>query len=690
MQSNSKLRLAVTAFFAGVLAAGVMHIMLAQPLQAPCVDRSNDPAGCQPSTYKTPMAQMPTVRVNRDGKIDPTASEADARAGAAMLQKKLETFRNFDDLQWVITVPSVKDPATGKWGGGELEGAGDGRGLGISGNCIFVGHSNGARGTHAINIFKIEGDPATQPPRQVGEIAALMAPAPAAGRRGGGDDGEDGASPAAQGRGAAPAAARGAAPAGRGGPAALQGLDDRELRALLYKTSSGEDRYVMIRNGTTGVLGKMETYDIDPNTCLPKGKSAIHDFAGQSHEFYLWHDPANPNRILVYMAMNAGAGLPDPDHAGFLVPDAYVFAVTDEKTGAMLPKALEVASFTLEDVGGPKKHEQPDETGLFSDGRFEDYSQLTKNGGQKGSSQTQESNQLHSLSISDDGERLYAAGTSAGFYILNTESVAHHTNAELAAGNAGCNGRSTNVKTNGAIDASKLTQVANDCIHMVVDDDPGLKAYLNIAAPDAKIQRYLTLMTRSRFDVYPPLIAQTATHSAVIVPNRPAQVKGNTRNRPAYVWLTDEILSGCPLNPARILSIEVESTPAMVGAFAIPDNNLDDCLNQPTTEPDSTQRRRNIGQQNHNPTVFKNLVFNGWYAHGIRAIDISNPAMPREVGHALTVPEGDARTYPVFRDGLMYWVDNNTGLHIARYTGPRANEIPTTGIYEGNATSPHR
>ena len=33
-----------------------------------------------------------------------------------------------------------------------------------------------------------------------------------------------------------------------------------------------------------------------------------------------------------------------------------------------------------------------------------------------------------------------------------------------------------------------------------------------------------------------------------------------------------------------------------------------------------------------------------------------------------------------------------TGLHVARYTGPRANELPGpgTGTYEGNATSPHR
>ena len=227
---------------------------------------------------------------------------------------------------------------------------------------------------------------------------------------------------------------------------------------------------------------------------------------------------------------------------------------------------------------------------------------------------------------------------------------------------------------------------------MVVNDDPGLKAYLaSDASAQAKAQRYLVLMTRSRFDVYPPVNASpTGTHSAVFVPDRPAQVRGNTKGRPAYVWLSDEN-GGCPLNYARIVSVESEITPIMVGAFAIPDNQLEECLDQATTEPNG-QPRQQVAQQNHNPTVFKNLVFTTWYGHGLRAIDISRPQTPREVGYAMPAPQGIARTYPVFKDGLIYWADNNTGLHVARYTGPRSNELPGpgSGVYEGNSTSPHR
>ena len=75
------------------------------------------------------------------------------------LEKDLHLFRNFEHLHWVLTVPSVKDPATGAWKGGDLDGAGDARGLGIGGNCIFVGHGNGAGVRHAINIFKIQPNP---------------------------------------------------------------------------------------------------------------------------------------------------------------------------------------------------------------------------------------------------------------------------------------------------------------------------------------------------------------------------------------------------------------------------------------------------------------------------------------------------------------------------------------------------
>jgi hypothetical protein len=132
-----------------------------------------------------------------------------------------------------------------------------------------------------------------------------------------------------------------------------------------------------------------------------------------------------------------------------------------------------------------------------------------------------------------------------------------------------------------------------------------------------------------------------------------------------------------------MLSVESEIVPIMVGAFAIPDNRLDDCLDQANTEPNG-QPRRAVAQQNHNPTVFKNLVFVTWYCHGLRVYDISNPYNIREVAHFVPAPWGQARSYAVFDHGLIYYMDNGTGIHVVRYTGPRANEIPTDAVYQGN------
>lgn len=646
---KQSLRLARLSRRTVLLTLGVFLSLGGSPTTvAQCVDFSDDPAGCQPSTFDTPIGQMPSVRVDRRGRVDAFSPEADARAGFARLERDLHLFRNFEHLHWVVTVSSEQEAGSGAWHGGDLEGAGDARGLGIAGSCIFVGHGNGPGVARDIDIFRIRSDASADPPVHVGHLPAMSL--------------------------------------------GNQGFDDRELRALVYTDASGADRMLMVRNAGTNTIGQMESFDIDMDTCLPRRKSEVHDFNGPSHEFFLWHDPNNSSRVLAFVAMFAGGGLPDPDNPGLRIPDAIVLAVTDEQSGEMLDRPRVLAGFSLQEVGGPPVNERPDATGLFGDGRFADFSHLTNRSNQAANFQDRQNNMLHSLSVSGDGERVYVAGGNAGFYTLNSAAIARNADVDLLADRAACNRRSTIVAVNGAIDASRLAALADDCLHMVVNDDPGLQAFLASDAPAAaKAARYLVLLTRSRVDVHPPYSSlPTGIHSAVLVPDRPARVRGNAANRPAYVWITDENF-GCPLMHARMVSVEVEATPVMIGSFAIPDNQLDECLQQANTEPNGDPRRR-VFQQNHNPTVFANLVFNGWYGHGIRVIDISNPYMPREVGHAVTLPHGMARTYPVFKDGLIYWSDSDTGLHVGRYTGPRSDELPGpgSGTYESNASSPHR
>ncbi len=611
-----------------------------------CRDPSDDPAGCQPSIFDTPVGDIPGGRVNRAGRLDPTSSPRDAHAGAFRVEHSLGLLRNFKHLHWLPTVPSVKDSETGEWSGGDLDGyptSWGSRGLGIAGDCLYLGHSNsdnttGPGVTHDINVFKIQPKPEKNPPVEVGSIPQMTV---------------DGTA-----------------------------MRDRETRAYRYTSADGEDRMLMVRSAATGTGGDVITYTIDPDTCLPVGDGHKAEDV-LAHEFYLWHDPDNPNRFLV---VSQTYGAQDED---------LIFtAITNEDTGEVLEEPRFLASFTLQDQGGPIRNARPQQEGMHADGRFTDYSHLTDRWGRPGARQTSQGNLLHSGSLSDDGERFYAAGGTAGFYILNTEAIANSANADLAAGNAGCNQRSTNVwvdgRVGGEIDLARVSEVADDCVHPVLSDDPGVQAVLaSDASEETKLLVYKMLEQRSRFDFNPPFVASVGVHSAVPVPNRPSLSQPNPDGRPAYVLLTEEWPFGpCPERSMRLVTVEQEITPMIVGTFAMPDSQVENCIEQSSSEPDGTRKMHRPMMHAHNPTVLKNLAFVNWQGHGLRAIDISHPFTPREVGHARTVPWGDIMTYPDFKDGLIYVGDNHTGLHVLKYTGPRANELPRD-VYSSNRTSPH-
>ncbi len=605
------------------------------------------PVRCVPVTFDTfdiPFAELPGGRLDASGNLDPTSSPEDAHAGAFVAAERLGLFANFEWLHWLPTAPSELDPETGEWSGGDLDGFPTGwgsTGLGIAGQCLYWGRSNstnttGPGVTRDVRIFRIQDDPENEPPVEVGTMPQLMT------------------------------VTRDTA------------VRDRELRPYGYTTTGGDERMLMVRSAATGTGGDVIVYTLDPETCLPVDEGAT--AAGVlAHEFYLWHDPDNPNRFVVISQTY-----------GSQEEDLVFTAVTDESTGAVLEEPLLLASFTLEEVGGPVRDEAPDATGLFSDGRFPDYSHLTDQWGRPGASQPSQGNDLHSGAMSDDGERFYAAGGTAGMYILNTAFVANNTNADLAGGGV-CNTHSTNVwvdgEVGGVVDVARLPEAANDCVHPVLNSDPGLLAMLASDMSDVrKLVRYTRLEERSRFDFAPPFVASVSVHSAVPVPNRPSLSGANADGRPAYVVITEEWPFGpCPERSLRIINVESEIAPMMIGAHAMSDSMVENCLAQPVPPGAAIRPMMHA----HNPTVLENLVFVNWLGQGVRAIDISNPFNPREVGHARPVPWGDVMSYPDLHNGLIYVGDNHTGLHVLRYTGPRADELLGDGIHSSNRTSPH-
>ncbi len=608
---------------------------VAQQAGADCVTQKGDPVGCQPAPFNVLPLLIPTRRIDEKGNLNPMATEAQVRAGAKLLEQQLGLMRNFEHIHWVPYNPSTLNPTNGRWAGGDLDGEGDGRALTIAGKCLVAGHANGGGGERPMEIMRIADNPATTAPRKVGEI-----------------------------------------------PVPVKGADDSIMSARLFTKANGQETIIVMRDISTDD-GGLWTYELNPADCSVVKSAKGLEHGGDLHEMGMWIDPKNPYRTLVATAASGGAGRPDPNRPGKITSDLRIHAVTDERTGELLPQPTTLAQFTLQDVGGPTRGERPDATGLFRDGRFPDYTGVINYNGQPIANPTQQNNVSHQVTWSADGKRIYVAHGLAGFYVMNTEAIPANTDAALAAMTAPCNFESTNIFRGGVIgaevDPGQLPKVANDCMHMVVNDDPGVKAM----AAAGNVVAWLRMQDRSRFDPFPGSLNSTGMHSAIPVPNRPSLDKNNTDGaRPAYVVLSTE-RGGCPTSMNYIVSVEAEAFPTVVSTFGVVQNELAECVKTPTVEANGDPRR-NLNWQAHNPTVFKNLIVMSWYGHGIRAIDISNIYNPREVGHAVPAPAGVARSYPVFDKGLVYWVDNDTGLHVARYTGPWAHEIPTDVVVGGN------
>src|SRR5687768_5659718 len=214
------------------LSLALLAVVAAMALASRVSSQNAAPAGS--ATFDIPFDKLPGGRMNAQGNLDQTSSPADAHAGAFVAAKKLGLFRNFEWLHWIPTAPSKKDPATGKWSGGDLDGFPTGwgsTGLGIAGDCIYWGRSNstnttGPGVTHDVIIYRIQPNAEKSPPVEVGRMNQLVTD---------------------------------------GGRTAVR---DRELRPYNYRSSDGKERMLMVRSAATGTGGDVITYTVDPRTCL--------------------------------------------------------------------------------------------------------------------------------------------------------------------------------------------------------------------------------------------------------------------------------------------------------------------------------------------------------------------------------------------------------------------------------------
>ncbi len=143
----------------------------------------------------------------------------------------------------------------------------------------------------------------------------------------------------------------------------------------------------------------------------------------------------------------------------------------------------------------------------------------------------------------------------------------------------------------------------------------------------------------------------------------------------------------------RIWDTRSLSAPKLLGTFA--------------TEAAAPGRDGRIGLDGfysvHNAVIQGGLEYASWYSDGVRVVDISDPARPREVGFFVP-PPGPApdvpaespdgrRTYPMVwgvhtAQDLVFASDMSSGLWIFRFTGPEAGAGRGNGARAGGGASP--
>ena len=171
-------------------------------------------------------------------------------------------------------------------------------------------------------------------------------------------------------------------------------------------------------------------------------------------------------------------------------------------------------------------------------------------------------------------------------------------------------------------------------------------------------------------------------HSAVPAIGRPLLVVTEEIYPPPYG-------AGCPWGHLRTVDISDPTAPHAVGAYSLPENDPALCASLPM----------NTAFTAHNATVLRDLALVTWYAGGLQAIDIHDPANPRQLAELRPDPLPSVEhedpvlggspvemwSYPVLDGGLIYVVDVRNGLYVVRYRGTYGEQITERRFREGNS-----
>jgi hypothetical protein len=390
-----------------------------------------------------------------------------------------------------------------------------------------------------------------------------------------------------------------------------------------------------------------------------------------THLFSMWRDPVDPRRVIVMQSFSPanylnGVRSSDPQAE----PVDPIIQVID-LTGC--PRACEprnVANWSAEIQYGRDKY-----------GNRREH--------------------LHEAGMSTDGNRIYMSGYRDGFYMLDSSLLV-----KTLRGQATCN-------------RAMPTQPV---------------------APDHCLKP-LNADYEAREDTAPPLSAGWH-HTPTRVPDRPYVFEGEESGGPSVAASTVnglrvvddplQIASPCPGSYLRMIYVGEDEYfgqrtggtllrgdlfPKTVGYYGMEEQSPENC--GPTGFKPGTAPLTSSWFSPHDGITFPNLSIWTYYGSGVRAIDISNPFMPRESGAFINKPVREVRwasygdqgsdvpggpngtlrmrptttppavfgfSYVVAKDGYLIYADVHSGLYVLEYTGPFKHEIPSRGnCLSGNA-----
>lgn len=212
------------------------------------------------------------------------------------------------------------------------------------------------------------------------------------------------------------------------------------------------------------------------------------------------------------------------------------------------------------------------------------------------------------------------------------------------------------------------------------------------AGPNPCIKKLNPLFDQGNLSDSPPF-NQYGGHSATKVPNRPYAVFDGEPGPCPWAWLKFAYIGDEAFNDTA----RGELFPGEVGTFRIPENREEDCAaNSAKFAHDDS------GDESFNPhlhLIFENIMFTSWNNAGLRAIDISDPGHPFELGFYFPPPvpggvteAGDdhpnlsLNSQPALKDGVLFVRDRENGVYSFEYTGPRSDEVPDEGLFQQEQT----